>query len=537
MNKIWTIGVALSLAIFAACSSDSHSSTKPEETANGSSSSASLDDIDDILNRSSSAGKQLGSSSSTGTTEVNGLKRSKCDTKDGENVLEALDIINEKAVDLFEALSNKNFNKGKSLSAEVKPAYKKVLDKAPTNCNAQLGYAVASIVDLLNNKTLNDLYEDYDKWFSDYGIESLEDFTDMITDLSENKSFTKTAQEALENEVAPMVDSAITFMQYIVDQGDYALQLSDGEEVREMDNSEFGVALGGLFATKAAITIATSMNLEFGDEDGTYSWINDLDGLTIGEEEPSADQKKALVKIVNLIGANGTFTSIYSNKQKEWKNVPNLVDSALTEIRAAFQYSLDEAKIPGSQDKDFYVVGKGANADISTSDVKEIINNLGKGLQATRGPYEVELKGKTMTVNARKYFENVDGVKKFLPYYTFNGTDLTTFKFTNEAGTETATLISFLDGTWSFPDDGEDKIIFKDPTFGGIFPDFEQEDVWELIDKLGSIKIKFWDRDDYSTGATSEEYNCFYRDDNANTYYSYGECVANAYGECHEFCD
>ena len=144
----------------------------------------------------------------------------------------------------------------------------------------------------------------------------------------------------------------------------------------------------------------------------------------------------------------------------------------------------------------------------------------------------------TFMVNARKYFENDKGTEPFLPYYKFNGSDLTTFKFTNKAGSETATLISFLDGTRSFPDDGEGVIIFKDPTFGGIFPDFEQKDVWELIDKLGSIKIKFWDRDDYSTGGTTyEEYNCFYRDDNANTYYSYGECVANAYGECHEFCD
>jgi hypothetical protein len=549
MRFFWILGISLAITTLSACSSDSHSSSEPEDTQD-SSSSASLDDVDDILDKSSASTEKeetktedggdeqtIKSSGSTASTEVNGLMRSACDTKDGESVLEALDVVNEKAIDLFEAFADKDFDKGKSLSTEVKSAYKKVLNKAPKNCNAQLGYAVASIVDLANNKTLNDLYSDYDFWFSDYGIESLGDFTDMITTLSKNKSFTKTAQEALENEVAPTVDSAITYMQYIVAQGDYALQLSDGEEILEMDNSEFGIALGGLFATKAAITIATSMNLEI-DDNGKYDWINNLDGLTIGEEEPSADQKKALVKIVKFIGANGTFTSIYSNKQKEWKNIPNLVDSALTEIRAAFQYSLNESMTKGSQDYDLYVVGKGTDADISTSDVKDIIENLGKGLEATRGAYEVTFKGKTFVVNARKYFENVKGTEPFLPYYKFDGSDLTTFKFTNKAGTETATLISFLDGTRSFPDDGEGVIIFKDPTFGEIFPDFEQKDVWELIDKLGSIKIKFWDRDDYSTGGTTyEEYNCFYRDDNANTYYSYGECVANAYGECHEFCD
>ena len=528
MKIFWLFGISLAIATLSACSSGSHSPSQPEETLK-SSASASLDDIDDILDKSSaSTGKD------DNRTEVNGLMRSACDTKDGESVLEALDVVNEKAIDLFEAFADKDFDKGKALSAEVKSAYKKVLNKAPKNCNAQLGYAVASIVDLANNKTLNDLYSDYDFWFNDYGIESLEDFTDMISTLSKNKSFTKTAQEALEKEVAPTVDSAITYMQYIVAQGDYALQLSDGEEILEMDNSEFGIALGGLFATKAAITIATSMNLEI-DDNGSYSWINNLDGLTVGEEEPTAKQKAALVKIVNLIGANGTFTSIYSNKQKEWKNVPNLVDSALTEIRAAFQYSLSESMTKGSQDYDLYVVGKGTDADISTSDVKDIIENLGKGLEATRGAYEVELKGKTFMVNARKYFENVKGTEPFLPYYKFDGSDLTTFKFTNKAGTETATLISFLDGTRSFPDDGEGVIIFKDPTFGGIFPDFEQKDVWELIDKLKGIRFDFWDSDDESSVAISESY-CFYRDENVNTFYSYDECVGYGVGECYYDC-
>ena len=181
------------------------------------------------------------------------------------------------------------------------------------------------------------------------------------------------------------------------------------------------------------------------------------------------------------------------------------------------------------------MVGKGTDADISTSDVKDIIENLGKGLEATRGAYEVELKGKTFMVNARKYFENVKGTEPFLPYYKFDGSDLTTFKFTNKAGTETATLISFLDGTRSFPDDGEDVIIFKDPTFGGIFPDFEQKDVWELIDKLKGIRFDFWDRDDYSSVAASESY-CFYRDENVNTFYSYDNCVEYGVGECYYYC-
>lgn len=494
MKFFWILGISLSLTALSACSSDSHSSTEPEESGNGSSSSVSLQDIDDILNSSTSKDKDKPTSSESATTETptssatasvdaTGFKRSICDIRADETILTALDLINEKAFKLFEAFSKKRMNEVRSISAEVKPMYKKVLDKNPHSCNAQLGYAVAIITDLANNETLRDLYDDYDFWFNDHGIESLNDFTDMVTALSKNKSFTTTAQDALENEVLPAVDSAITFMQYIMAQGDYVLNIRDGEYIREMDNSEFGLALGGLFATKAAINIATSINLEI-DDRGSYTWINDLDGFSIGNEELTATQKKALVKIVDLIGLSGTFTTIYPNKETEWKSVPSLVDSALAEARAAFQYSLNEGMSKGSQENDLYVVGKGADADISTGDIKKIIEKLDNGLDATRNPYSVNFRGKEMLVDGRKYFENMGGIEKFLPYYTYNGSNIETFYFEKKDGTPTVQLIKILDGTLSFPDDVEEDIVFSDPTFGGIFPDFNQKDVWELIETL-----------------------------------------------------
>ena len=519
MKKIWILGISLSLAMLSACSSDSHSPSGPE--SGNSSSSISMSDIDNILNGSSSAGTVV---------DEDGFKRSTCDIQSGENVLEALDKVNRKSIRMYEAFSKKNMEDVKALSAEIKPMYKKILDKDPKNCNAQLGYAMASIVNLVNNETLRGLYDDYEAWYN-YGIESLEDFTNMITALSKKKSFTKTAQSALEKEILPTVDSAITYMQYIMAQGDYVLNIWDGDYIRELDNSEFGLALGGLFATKAAITIATSMNLEI-DDNGSYAWINNLDGLSVGREEPSAKQQKALVKIVNLIGLNGTFTTIYTDKKKAWNSVPNLVDSALTQVRGAFQYSLNETR--SSQENDIYVVGKGADADISTRDIKDVIANLDKGLEATRGAYEVEFEGKTFKVNARKYFENVEGIQKFLPYYKFDGSDLETFYFTDKSGNNTESLMSFLDGTLSFPDDGEGVIIFRDPTFGGVFPEFKQKDVWELIDKLKDSN--FWDRDDEDSAVGVSESYCYAYDDNYNTYSSYEECEEHTETYCYVTC-
>ena len=233
-KKIILVGAALSLAIFSACSSDDHSSTSPEDDTLSSSSSLTLDDIDKLLGSSSSTGKdnpassdnkssssvsktssssgeKTTSSSSEKTVESSsavvidddGFKRAACDMQSDEGTLLALDLINEKSIKMFEAFSDKDMEAAKSLSAEVKPMYKKVLDKDSKNCNAQLGYAVASIVDLANNETLRGLYDDYKYWY-DYGIESVAEFTKMLADLSKNKSFTKIAQDALDKEVAPM---------------------------------------------------------------------------------------------------------------------------------------------------------------------------------------------------------------------------------------------------------------------------------------------------------------------------------------------
>ena len=78
-------------------------------------------------------------------------------------------------------------------------------------------------------------------------------------------------------------------------------------------------------------------------------------------------------------------------------------------------------------------------------------------------------------------------------------------------------------------------IIFKDPTFGRIFPDFEQKDVWELIDKLKGIRFNFWDRDE---GGCDTDIMCnnFNYTDGGATYSSFDECIEyrNYFNECFE---
>lgn len=523
MSKhLFTIASMLFLFMLGACSDDGHSTTKPIDTAL--SSSFTLDDLDELLRdessssktdddavssssaktdktTSSSAGKAQSSSSGKTTAKSSSSKKtskssssvktsvsgeySECDKNNmDKNGLKALDIVNQKAVDLFEAIADENMDELEELSAEVKPMYKRILDKYPNSCGAKVGYAVTSVVDFVNNDVLRSLSSDYEKWFN-REIHSVDDFIEMAEDLANgDKTFTQNAQNVLLTEVLPVVDSSIVFLQYVLAQNDYAMRINSDGCVRELDKSEFGLVLGGLFATKALVNAVTSMNLELTDASGKYDWMNtvydfvqDHDGYTLNKR-----QTAAVDVLEKLIGKKGSFTSIYKERKESWKSVPSLVDSALTEFKAALQYSLDETTISGSQDDDIFVVGKGSDADVSRKDVEDLIDDIDEALGYVRGPKTVDVEGVALTFDARKYFENYEGIETFLPYYVFSDkADLSSICFTDAKGNKTVCMKELAE-EFELPKDARGKIIFPDPTFGGIFPKFtEKYTIWDFL--------------------------------------------------------
>ena len=526
MKKLIALGLAVPMAFLMACSSDDHSVSAPDDDATVSSSSEfTEEDLDKLLAGSSSSEKTSGdkSSSSVKTSEdksSSSVKESSADSKSSSSVKEssadskssssektsedkssssvtaakscddvldetgkmALDLVNDKSAKLFETFADKDMDAARALAAEVKPMYKKILDKYPEACGAQVGYAFATIGDLGNSKELRLIWDDYYNDSFRKGVSDVSEFVDIVTRLSGEKSFTQRVQDALTAEVLPAVDSSIKLLQNVVAHKDYALRINDGETVREMDMSEFGLALGGLFAVKAAVAIATSMNLEVSYEGG-YSWMNHVEDLRLNDEPLSRSQTKSVKAIVSLIGAKGTFTTIIKGKEDLWKSVPDLIDSAITEARASFLYSLDEVDKKGSQEFDIYVVGDGYDADISEDDVEEIIDALETALEVTRGPYEVKIQGEKLVFDARKYFENTKGIEAFLPYYEFTDeSDFSTFHFTDADGNKTADLLDFVDSGRDFVKDAEGKVVFRDPTFGGVFPEFTtQQKLWDFL--------------------------------------------------------
>ena len=501
MKRILFVFCALPVMFLAACSSDGHSLVTPEDVAGTqvSSSSVTIDDILDILNKNSSSSntsanpnntsKEPGSEDDDALSEDNGetsktrIRYSKCDSDMDETVLAALELTNTKAASMFRAFFDKNVEEGKSIGAEVKPMYRVILDQYPQSCGAQVGYAMASIVNVMNNPNVNRLYNVYEEYLP--GMQSVSEFVEMANRLSDGTTgFTKRTQNTLEKEVVPVIDSAIAYMRNVVAHEGYELNLIDGGVVRQLDKSEFSLALGALYGAKAAINLAVSVNLEI-KYNGGYEWISQLDNLKFNGERLNKKQTEAVDALVNLIGVNGTISSIYSDKKNTWKSIPALVDSALAQARASFEYSLSEF-ISDTQENDVYVVGYGSDADISVERVNEVISNLKKGLDMIRGSVQTQVGEATLVVNFPKFFENTSGFEKYLPYYEFEDTsDLSTFYFTDENMKRTASLESFANDRLDFKRDGRSYIVFPDPSFGGIFPEFKtQDDFWDFVESI-----------------------------------------------------
>ena len=57
-------------------------------------------------------------------------------------------------VDILQSLGEGDFHNAQVISAQTKATFKSVLDKYPSSCEAQLGYALGIVTDLVNNKEI-----------------------------------------------------------------------------------------------------------------------------------------------------------------------------------------------------------------------------------------------------------------------------------------------------------------------------------------------------------------------------------------------
>ena len=368
-------------------------------------------------------------------------------------------------------------------AADNKAAYKKLMKTYNSNGNScpaiTLGYGVAFLEDVLNSddvKNLRFVYDNYNvvSWrtvnddFVTTWLKTLQQTSSALGD-----GFTEASQKVLRNTVIPSLDSAIKYYEGIVSIGDYEYVLEDDEYLVQVDQSDFALALGSMYAMKALFTAVSSVNLNF-TKDGSYKWVDDYNSINGYSYRYTDAQVEAMQHVVNMLAGKTGLTAVISGREEAWKSVPSILLKATQNFRKGLQHSLNDE----DQDYDMFVVGDDADADFSSGKIQQFIHAVDGAEDALTGNYAFEYKdGKSVTVNLQKFFSQTDGFMKYLPKMECDEKDC---YFLDLKGNRT---ISLNDSRHGYFGEGNEAryFYFQDPTFGGVFPRISQNSLWDFI--------------------------------------------------------
>lgn len=389
--KFWSIVAATSIALFTGCTSEGDSSS-------------SLD---------------------TSPKEIDYPVTACADISDAE-AQASLEEATTNSVSILEALASSNFDSAKVVSASTKAQFAQILAKYPSNCGAQLGYAVTIIADLVNNQQINNLYNtatgDDPTSLLNIDPESYSKIlmkTNALAKSSDQALVTEQVQSIIATGILPAVDSAIILLRNIVNTKGFAFTFTVNGRTVELDNGELAPALGVLQYAKAYLTAIASINMD-ASLDNSYNWALTLASMETSDfDSLSTDQRAAFDHVTGLLSANSPFTTVRSEWKENWTKIPSLLDSAISDVQVGLKYGIEEFNDPdNTQANDVYVVGTDENADVSPANLELAIDSLETIKTYLRGPVKIAITDSiSITVNISKYFTITDGFQDFLPYY------------------------------------------------------------------------------------------------------------------------
>lgn len=334
-----------------------------------------------------------------------------CEVSTDASVTQQLESAKANIADILKSLGDGDFRTAQAFSAQTKTTFKTVLDAHPNNCEAQLGYALSIVTDLVNNKEIKGFIDTVSNKqdLVDMGVE---DFNKILV-TSDGKLLTSVAQTAMAQAI-PSLDSAVIYMRSVVNNKDFTCKYTYEDRTYELDRGEFAPALGALFVAKAILTFGASINIDISDN-GSYDWMNEADR---SREVPEL----AVKQMQKMFDTKSSLTTVYSSWKTSYKNIPNLLDSAISYVELGLQYGIEESKNgTATQKNDPYIVGDGEMSDVSAADFQKAIDSLEHYRQGLRTGVEVTLpRGSKVTINISKFFDITDGFQDYLPYHHIN---------------------------------------------------------------------------------------------------------------------
>lgn len=366
--------------------------------------------------------------------EVPTIEVAECEEITDEAVRKDMDDAQETFINFIEAFSESDFKEAQKSAETIKKVYGKALKSNPGNCEAQLGYALATITNLLNNKSLNDVIDTINVITN--GSESDEEYelpdvvalhklgaseaSQLIVKASSvaksegQKVITDRLQDAIADDLIPAVDTASIYLESIAKNADFKMTLTVDDKKVEIDQSVTAPALGGIYVLRAVLTALASFNIDF-SKDGKYDWIDSLMNLNTTNYKDNVGAQYA----VELLSYDNPFGTVKEEWKKRYLKIPEDLQKAITYVNMGFQYKLDAVENGASQKNALYVVGDDEDADISVDDLETVMDTLEVIKDALgKGSIKVKLsKDVSVKVNLGKFFELTSDIKAYSPYY------------------------------------------------------------------------------------------------------------------------
>lgn len=408
------------------------STSKDKSSDSKETSSASKDKSSDSKETSSdSKDKSSDSKGSSSSSSVEELDIGNCETaKDAmlqAQISEATAaFMNMVYSSEFALKTVENYKNFQSEIANATELFSSALESQPGNCEAQLGYALVSIVNLLNDAELNTIIDTLLNGSSDQkraliNIYQAENYASEVVKTAiqaDSTLITDRIQGIIESNALPTVQQSLKIFKNLIDNDFYYVYEADGIEF-SLGKGEFQLTAGALQATEAALTILASYDLD-ASLNGSYNWIQSL----IPSNYNTTDSTKARLysnavnHALSLLSTETNFLSIKQSWRTKYTAIPDLLDSAVGNVKNGLQTLLDSADAKKKATSAALAISNGEMGDISKSDVKKAIDALSSAQKIIRTSVTVNL-GEDMTLEIcpKKFFGIVDGIQDYLPYY------------------------------------------------------------------------------------------------------------------------
>ena len=408
------------------------STSKDKSSDSKETSSASKDKSSDSKETSSaSKDKSSDSKGSSSSSSVEELDISNCETaKDAKlqaQISEATAaFMNMVYSSEFALKTVENYKNFQSEIANATELFSSALESQPGNCEAQLGYALVSIVNLLNDAELNTIIDTLLNGSSNQkraliNIYQAENYASEVVKTAiqaDSTLITDRIQGIVESNALPTVQQSLKIFKNLIDNDFYYVYEADGIEF-SLGKGEFQLTAGALQATEAALTILASHDLD-ASLDGSYNWIQSLRTSSYNTTDSTKARlySNAVDHALSLLSTETNFLSIKQSWRTKYTAIPELLDSAVGNVKNGLQTLLDSADAKKKATSAALAISNGEMGDISKSDVKKAIDALSSAQKIIRTSVTVNL-GEDMTLEIcpKKFFGIVDGIQDYLPYY------------------------------------------------------------------------------------------------------------------------